>query len=62
MNALLQSEDTQSLLQELTRVTGESEAIAKPLSDRLLSLGKVSASHFRNVTADNLYDKNGLPQ
>lgn len=79
MNALLQSEDTRSLLQELTQLTGESETIAvqeairqrldrlhqrsaSSLSDRLLSLGKASASHFQKTTEDNLYDSNGLPQ
>lgn len=79
MSALLQSEDTRNLLQELTQITGESEAIAvqeairerldrlhqqsgKSLSNRLLSLGKASSSHFQNATANNLYDKNGLPQ
>ena len=79
MNVLLQSEHTRSLLHELTRITGESEAIAvqeairerldrlhqqsaKSLSDRLLSLGKASASHFQNAIADNLYHENGLPQ
>lgn len=79
MNALLQSEDTRSLLQELTQITGESEATAvqeairerlirlhnqstDPLSERLLRLGRASASHFQNTSTDILYDENGLPQ
>lgn len=46
MNAILQSKDTRSLLQELTQITGESEATAvqEAIRERLDRLHQQSAS------------------
>jgi hypothetical protein len=50
MNALLESDSTRSLLQELTQLTGESETIAvqEAIRERLDRLHQQSASSLAN--------------